>query len=76
MVAAIVLIRLFVYHKPFPVFLSFVDHKLFVARTLDKRVFKKWAMTLLGPCALLLNYYFQLRLLDNPVIQGCIKWRR
>lgn len=75
MVAAIILIRLFVY-KPFPVFLSFLDHKLFVARTLDKKVFKKWAMTVLGPCALLLNDYFQLYLLDSPMIQGCVKWRR
>lgn len=64
------------YYKPFPVFLFFLGHKLFVARTLGKNVFNKWAITVLVPCALLFNDCFQLCLLDSPVIQGCIEWRR
>lgn len=70
MVAAITLIRLFVYCKPYPVFLSFCG------KDSGLKSLQKMDHGCLVLASVLLNDYFQLFLLDSPMIQGYIKWRR
>lgn len=70
MVAAITLTRLFVYCKPFPVFLSFCGKDSGLKSLL------KVDHDCLVLASLLLNGYSQLFLLDSPMVQGYIKWRR